>query len=88
MANTPIDDETVQVRFNYLQPRTDDPKIQRLGEKMIAELKRQMDQDVVIFENKKYLTRPCLVPEDGPIAEYRRKARKDYSGEFFPEVDE
>jgi phenylpropionate dioxygenase-like ring-hydroxylating dioxygenase large terminal subunit len=83
MANTPIDDQTVQVRFNYLQPRTDDPKIKRLGEKMIAELKRQMDQDVVIFENKKYLTNPCLVPEDGPIAEYRRKARRDYTGDFY-----
>lgn len=83
MANTPIDDQTVQVRFNYLQPRTDDPKQKRRGEKMVAELVRQMEQDIVIFENKRYLTDPCLVPEDGPIAEYRRKARKDYSGSFF-----
>jgi hypothetical protein len=52
---------------------------------MIAELRRQMDQDIVIFENKKYLTQPCLLPEDGPIADYRRKARRDYSGEFFPQ---
>jgi hypothetical protein len=50
---------------------------------MIEELKRQMEQDIVIFEHKKYLTRPLLVPEDGPIAEYRRAARKNYSGEFF-----
>ncbi|MBW2294769.1 MAG: aromatic ring-hydroxylating dioxygenase subunit alpha [Deltaproteobacteria bacterium] len=83
MANTPIDDQTVKVRFSYLQPATDDPKKLRLGQKMIAELKRQMDQDIVIFEHKKYLTRPCLVKEDGPIAEYRRKARRDYTGEFF-----
>jgi phenylpropionate dioxygenase-like ring-hydroxylating dioxygenase large terminal subunit len=85
MANSPIDDETVEVRFNYLQPKTDDPKLIRLGGKMIAELKRQMEQDIRIFENKKYLTSPCLVPEDGPIAEYRRKARKDYTGVFFDE---
>ena len=83
MANTPIDDQRVQVRFNYLQPITEDPKQVRLGEKMIAELVRQMEQDIVIFENKRYLTDPCLVPEDGPIAEYRRKARKDYTGAFF-----
>jgi 3-ketosteroid 9alpha-monooxygenase subunit A len=83
MANTPIDDQNVKVRFSYLQPATDDPKKLRLGQKMIAELKRQMDQDIVIFEHKKYLTKPCLVKEDGPIAEYRRKARRDYSGEFF-----
>jgi len=85
MANTPIDDQTVKVRFSYLQPATDDPKRIRLGQKMIAELKRQMDQDIVIFEHKKYLTKPCLVKEDGPIAEYRRKARRDYTGEFYNE---
>ncbi len=83
MANTPIDGETVDVRFNYLQPKTDDPKQQRIGAAMIKNLKGQMDQDVMIFENKKYLTEPLLVPEDGPIAEYRRKARKNYTGEFY-----
>lgn len=83
MANTPIDGETVDVRFNYLQPKTDDPKQQRIGAAMIKNLKGQMDQDVMIFENKKYLTEPLLVPEDGPIAEYRRKARKNYTWEFY-----
>jgi phenylpropionate dioxygenase-like ring-hydroxylating dioxygenase large terminal subunit len=83
MANTPIDDQTVEVRFDYLQPRTDDPRQQRIGQKMIDELKRQMEQDIVIWENKRYLTNPLLVPEDGPIAEYRRKAQRDYTGDFF-----
>ena len=83
MANTPIDDQTVEVKFDYLQPRSDDERQIRIGGKMIAELKRQMEQDIVIFEHKKYLTKPLLVPEDGPIAEYRRAARRSYSGEFF-----
>ncbi len=82
MANAPIDDETVEVKFDYLLRRTDDSRQRRLGEKMVAELQRQMEQDIVIFEHKKYLTRPLLLPEDGPIAEYRRKARKEYTGEF------
>jgi len=82
MATTPIDDQTVDVRFNYLQPSSDDPKLQRVGAAMIEELKRQMEQDIVIFENKKYLREPLLVPEDGPIAEYRRRARRDYTGDF------
>jgi phenylpropionate dioxygenase-like ring-hydroxylating dioxygenase large terminal subunit len=86
MSNTPIDDETVDVKFAYLQPATRDPRQARLGEKMVTELVRQMEQDIVIFEHKKYLTKPCLVPEDGPIAEYRRKARRDYTGEF-PDPD-
>lgn len=82
MANAPIDDETVEVKFDYLLKKTDDERQRHLGRKMVEELKRQMEQDIVIFEHKKYLTRPLLVPEDGPIAEYRRKARKDYTGEF------
>ena len=85
MANTPIDDQTVEVKFEYLQPRSDDERQIRIGGKMIDELKRQMEQDIVIFEHKKYLTKPLLVPEDGPIAEYRRTARKNYTGEFFAE---
>ncbi len=83
LASIPIDEEHVDVRFSYMQRKTDDPKQQRLGKAMIEELKRQFDADVVLFEHKKYLTKPLLVPEDGPIAEYRRRARKDYTGEFF-----
>lgn len=82
MANAPIDDETVEVKFDYVLKATNDERQRRLGRKMVEELKRQMEQDIVIFENKTYLTRPLLVPEDGPIAEYRRRARKDYTGHF------
>jgi hypothetical protein len=41
-----------------------------------------MEQDIVNFENKKYWTRPLLVPEDGPIGESRRRARQFYTGDF------
>jgi hypothetical protein len=43
-----------------------------------------MEEDIVVFEHKRYFTRPLLIPEDGPIAKYRRNARRWYSGEFFP----
>ncbi len=39
--------------------------------------------DIVVFEHKKYFTHPLLIPEDGPIANYRRNARRWYSGGFF-----
>lgn len=81
--STPIDDETVDVRFSYLQRSDLDEKMTRVGKKMIAELKRQMEQDIMIFEHKKYQTRPLLIPEDGPIAEYRKQARASYTGTFW-----
>jgi phenylpropionate dioxygenase-like ring-hydroxylating dioxygenase large terminal subunit len=81
--STPIDEEHVDVRFSYLQRRSDDPRVARLGEAMLRDLKRQMEQDIVVLEHKAYWTQPLLVPEDGPIAEYRRRARRAYSGRFW-----
>jgi phenylpropionate dioxygenase-like ring-hydroxylating dioxygenase large terminal subunit len=83
--STPVDDETVHVRFSYTQKQTEDEREQRIGRAMLRDLKKQMEQDIVIFENKTYWTNPLLVPEDGPIAEYRRRARASYSGRFWDE---
>ena len=87
-TNTPIDDERVQVRFSYMQRRTDDPHEQRVAAAMLRDIKHQMEQDIVVFENKRYWTRPLLVKEDGPIGEYRKRARRWYSGEFYRLPDE
>ena len=83
-ASVPIDEEHVHVRFSYMQRRSADPAAQRLGQAMLRDLKKQMEQDIELFEHKKYFTRPLLIPEDGPIAKYRRNARRWYSGEFYP----
>ncbi len=80
---TPIDDENVEIRFTYLQRKTDDDRQRRIGTAMIRDLIHQMDQDQVIFEHKTYLTKPLVLREDGPILEYRREARKHYSGAFW-----
>jgi len=87
-ASVPIDEEHVRVRFSYMQRKTDDPKLERLGQAMLKDLKKQMEQDIVVFEHKKYHTRPLLIPEDGAIAKYRRNARRWYTGDFFQLDDE
>ena len=43
--STPIDDETVDVRFSYLQRRTEDPRTERIGQAMLRDLKKQMEQN-------------------------------------------
>ena len=80
---TPVDDENVEVRFTYLQRKTDDERQLRIGTKMIKNLLYQMDQDQLIFKHKTYLTKPLVLKEDGPILKYRREARKAYSGPFW-----
>ncbi len=43
---------------------------------VVREVVRQMNQDIPIWEHKRYLAAPMLCDGDGPIAEYRRWARQ------------
>jgi hypothetical protein len=75
------------VRFSYTQRASDDPHQQRVGRALLRDLQKQMEEDIVILEHKRHWENPLLLPEDGPIAEYRRRARGSYSGRFYGDVD-
>ena len=77
-----IDEETCGCALQLsCSARPTIPEQQRIGKAMIEELKRQFDADVVLFEHKRVPHRSrCSFPEDGPIAEYRRRARKRLHG--------
>ncbi len=79
--STPVDEETVHVRFSYSQLAASEPHRQRVAAALLADLKKQMEQDIVVFEHKRHWKQPHLLPEDGPIGEYRRRARASYSHE-------
>ncbi len=83
ITSTPIDGDYVDQMFCYTQKRGQDPGLERLGQALLRDLEKQMNEDIVVFEHKKYFTKPLLVQGDGPIAEYRRSSRQRYSGEFF-----
>jgi hypothetical protein len=40
---------------------------------------KQLNEDIPIWENKRYLERPLLCDGDGPIAEFRRWCLQFYS---------
>ena len=42
------------------------------------EIRRQLEQDVVIWEKKAYMDRPMLAASDGPILKYRQWYRQFY----------
>ena len=46
-----------------------------------AEVSRQLEQDIPIWENKVYLSRPVLCDGDGPIGVFRRWAKQFYSAD-------
>lgn len=74
---TPIDAETTDVSFAYTV-RCDDAR-RGVGAAIIRDLEKQMAEDIVIWENKAYLTRPLLCDGDGPIGTYRKWLRQFFS---------
>jgi hypothetical protein len=78
---TPIDFEWTEVCFDYRYRRGEGAAAERtarLGASLIADLKRQEAEDIVIFDHKVYLDAPRLSRADGPIARFRRWATQFY----------
>ena len=77
LSHTPIDGGSVDSRFSFTQQKADEDS--GVAAAVIKEVVRQMEQDIPIWENKRYLSKPMLCDGDGPIAEYRRWASQFYS---------
>ncbi|MGH9027305.1 MAG: Rieske 2Fe-2S domain-containing protein [Acidimicrobiia bacterium] len=72
-CSTPIDDETVHLRFNFtLRNPEADERTQRIADAFVKEVNRQLGQDIPIWENKVYRPIPALADTDGPIIEFRK----------------
>lgn len=76
---TPIDDERVQHRYGVVAPRRVrglDQLLTRLFAPIVA---ADVRADSRIWDHKVHLTRPMLVPGDGPIMRFRRWHKQFYS---------
>ncbi len=82
-TTTPIDRHHVHVRYGFIQPKVDgkDP-VGGVAAAIIRDIVKQMNEDVPIWENKAYWTRPSLCDGDGPIADFRR-----WCQQFYPARD-
>ena len=49
-------------------------RTKRVGEALVRDLRKQMAEDNVIFDNKIYVASPALADGDGPILPFRRWA--------------
>jgi phenylpropionate dioxygenase-like ring-hydroxylating dioxygenase large terminal subunit len=76
---TPVDAEHVHHRFSFVAMPSKIPLLGRLlTEFMMREAARQYEQDIPIWENKKYLDRPVLCQGDGDIHKVRQWFRRFY----------
>jgi 3-ketosteroid 9alpha-monooxygenase subunit A len=55
-------------------------KTKRLGEALVRDLRKQMAEDNVIFDNKIHVLNPALANGDGPILAFRKWASQFYAG--------
>jgi phenylpropionate dioxygenase-like ring-hydroxylating dioxygenase large terminal subunit len=76
---TPIDDDFVDTRFAFTVRKLPHKDVTRtVGRAFIAEIERQLEQDIPIWENKRYVSPPLLCDGDGPIGMFRKWARQFY----------
>jgi 3-ketosteroid 9alpha-monooxygenase subunit A len=77
---TTIDEDYVELRFAFtVRKLVNQDVTSTVGQAFIREVTRQLEQDIPIWENKRYIERPMLVDGDGPIALFRRWAKQFYS---------
>ncbi len=79
----PIDEETTDSSFAYsVNTSGDAQKARGVGDAIIRDLEKQMSEDIPIWENKKYYTKPMLCDGDGKFNVYRRWMRQFFSEEW------
>ena len=81
-STTPIDEQAVHVRWIFTAPRAAGPTAATDAADSFCE---GVSQDIPIWENKVYRSRPVLTRTERPIIEHRRWARQFYSN--YDEVD-
>lgn len=76
---TPIDGEYVDVRFSFKTKKLGNEQVtSNVAKAFIAEIERQMGQDIPIWEHKVMKVPPMLCDGDGPIGLFRRWAKQFY----------
>lgn len=79
-STTPIDKEQVHHRFSFTIRKLPDKDVTKgVGSAFVREVTRQLEQDIPIWENKRYHDRPMLCDGDGPIGVFRKWAKQFYS---------
>ena len=79
-TGTPVDVDHVDYCFSFTVCEDEGFSLREgVGAAAMREAMRQVEQDIPIWENKRYVPRPVLCDGDGPIPRFREWARQFYS---------
>jgi len=78
---TPIDNDSCEVNFAFIQKKRDG-KVPTGGVNaaIVADIRKQLSEDMPIWEHKIYRPLPVLCDGDGPIAKFRKWYTQFYDG--------
>ncbi len=72
-TTTPIDEETTQIRFNFIVRKLDDAALtSSVADAFVREINKQVQEDRPIWEHKRFVPAPALADTDGPIMKFRQ----------------
>ncbi|WP_116365892.1 aromatic ring-hydroxylating oxygenase subunit alpha [Parahaliea mediterranea] len=70
---TPVDETAVHVRFAFTQPKVNGEVVEGgVNQAIVADICKQVTEDIPIWEHKIYRDQPTLCDGDGPISRFRR----------------
>lgn len=69
---TPIDDQRIHLRFSFTLPRAQSEMNEVFAEATRDNIAQGVEQDIPIWNHKRYVDNPILCDGDGPIAKYRK----------------
>lgn len=79
-SGTPVDENEIDYCFSFTVCHTQGFALDSgAGKAAIDEAMRQVQQDIPIWENKRYIERPPLCDGDGPIPRFREWASQFYT---------
>ena len=76
---TPVAPDVTHLRFAFTQLKSD--RDGGVAKAVIKDICKQLDQDKAIWDRQRYIEKPPLCRDDGPIVEFRNFFRQFYAGE-------
>ena len=71
-CSTPVDEETLDLTFLFTVKNRDDPKVARIADAFVRSVTSEVQQDIPIWEHKRYVRSPALAASEKPIMDWRR----------------